>query len=353
MFCFSLQLDVLEYIHKCTYVHADIKGANILLGFGKTDQNQAYLVDFGLASHYTTKDFKPDPKKMHNGTIEYTSRDAHNGVPTMRGDLEILGYNLIQWMGVLLPWEAVKILDKPVKVQEAKEKFIKEIDSGLKKLFPSSVPDGIKNFMKYISTLEYNGTPDYKICRKFFEADLKSIGKSNSGVLEFSASKENVSAKIKKRRTSVTIDDIEEERSAPKRTKSKEIVPSQSPKEEPTRKGKKEGNILVNNKISAKGKIKKTYELNFELDVSLDANVVVNIKRKPKLKKEEKIEVSDEEEEQEEDDNDDEEDFVPNSPIISPVKHIKYRKRIVQDSPGIGSPKFRTATPTRKSPRRK
>lgn len=52
----------------------------MLLGFGKNGGSQVYLVDFGLASHYTTKDFKPDPKKMHNGTIEYTSRDAHQVV---------------------------------------------------------------------------------------------------------------------------------------------------------------------------------------------------------------------------------------------------------------------------------
>ena len=69
----------MEYIHKATYVHADIKGSNVLLGFGKGGDEQIYLVDFGLASHYTTKDYKPDPKKMHNGTIEYTSVDAHKG----------------------------------------------------------------------------------------------------------------------------------------------------------------------------------------------------------------------------------------------------------------------------------
>lgn len=69
----------MEYIHKATYVHADIKGSNVLLGFGKGGDEQIYLVDFGLASHYTTKDYKPDPKKMHNGTIEYTSIDAHKG----------------------------------------------------------------------------------------------------------------------------------------------------------------------------------------------------------------------------------------------------------------------------------
>lgn len=131
------QLDVLQYIHSCEYVHADLKGANILLGQGKTGANQAYLVDFGLVSHYTTKDFKPDPKKMHNGTIEYTSRDAHNGVPTRRGDMEILAYNIIHWSGVTLPWEADGLLANPKKVQESKETFMADVDNALKKCFPS------------------------------------------------------------------------------------------------------------------------------------------------------------------------------------------------------------------------
>lgn len=48
----------------------------MLLGLGKNGKAQAYLVDFGLAVH-TANEYKPDPKKMHNGTIEYTSRDAH------------------------------------------------------------------------------------------------------------------------------------------------------------------------------------------------------------------------------------------------------------------------------------
>lgn len=136
--CYRLaiqMIDVFEYVHGCTYVHADLKGANMLVGLGKSGATQAYLVDFGLASHYTTKDFKPDPKKMHNGTIEYTSRDAHNGVPTMRGDLEILGYNLINWMGVKLPWESGNMLSNPTKVQNEKEEFMKNTDKALEKLF--------------------------------------------------------------------------------------------------------------------------------------------------------------------------------------------------------------------------
>ena len=45
---------------------------------------QVYLVDYGLAVHYTSdgqhRSYKEDPRKAHNGTVEFTSRDAHNGV---------------------------------------------------------------------------------------------------------------------------------------------------------------------------------------------------------------------------------------------------------------------------------
>lgn len=51
------------------------------MGISKETKNkQVYLVDFGLACKFSTeKEFKPDPKKAHDGTIEYLSRDAHKG----------------------------------------------------------------------------------------------------------------------------------------------------------------------------------------------------------------------------------------------------------------------------------
>lgn len=45
---------------------------------------QVYLADYGLSYRYCPngehKDYKENPKKGHNGTIEYTSTDAHRGV---------------------------------------------------------------------------------------------------------------------------------------------------------------------------------------------------------------------------------------------------------------------------------
>ncbi|XP_036324428.1 nucleosomal histone kinase 1 [Rhagoletis pomonella] len=178
-------LDVYEFIHSCGYVHADLKAANILLGYGKEGNNQAYLVDYGLASHYTTKEFKPDPKKMHNGTIEYTSRDAHLGVATMRADFEILGYNIIEWSGVQLPWIKNNLLSVPTKVQKAKNEFMADITSSLKAIYPKSAPAPIDEYMKYVAKMEYNEKPDYEKCRKIFGNALKTMKISNTGELQF------------------------------------------------------------------------------------------------------------------------------------------------------------------------
>ncbi|XP_059515742.1 serine/threonine-protein kinase VRK2 isoform X4 [Myotis daubentonii] len=75
-------LDVLEYIHENEYVHGDIKAANLLLGYKNPDQ--VYLADYGLAYRYCPngnhKQYQENPRKGHNGTMEFTSLDAHKGV---------------------------------------------------------------------------------------------------------------------------------------------------------------------------------------------------------------------------------------------------------------------------------
>ncbi|XP_052901447.1 serine/threonine-protein kinase VRK1 [Anopheles moucheti] len=206
-------LDVLEYIHSNQYVHADLKGDNILFGMGDRGRERLYLVDFGMASRVVLEDqFKPDPRKKHNGTIEYTSRDAHQGVMTMRGDLEILAYNMIEWAGGCLPWKEEKLLKDCNKVQQMKEEGMSDVAGLLKQSFRKhvSVPKVLQPFLEFVNGLRYNETPKYTVCSKIFEKALKTLGASNTGVLEVSiASASNVNdssgpmnkTKTKKRRT--------------------------------------------------------------------------------------------------------------------------------------------------------
>ncbi|KAJ8715317.1 hypothetical protein PYW08_005298 [Mythimna loreyi] len=185
-------LDVLEYIHSRGYVHADLKGANMLLGLKKA-KNQVYLVDFGLATRLKEdQPFTPDPKSAHNGTIEYTSRDAHLGEPTMRGDLEILGYNMLQWLTGELPWE--KSLKQPKTVQSMKEAFMKNVRSSIK---DNNVPEALIKFFEYINTMKPKEVPDYKKCRKLFEDYLKTEGKTRNSTLDFSPRKAKSPSKAK------------------------------------------------------------------------------------------------------------------------------------------------------------
>ena len=43
-----------------------------------------YLVDYGLAQRYTSdgkhRSYDEDKRRAHDGTVEFTSRDAHKGV---------------------------------------------------------------------------------------------------------------------------------------------------------------------------------------------------------------------------------------------------------------------------------
>ncbi|XP_067900985.1 serine/threonine-protein kinase VRK1-like isoform X2 [Heterodontus francisci] len=160
----SRLLDILEFIHEHEYIHGDIKSANLLLGF--TNHKEIYLADYGLAFRYhpngAHKQYKEDPKKGHNGTIEFTSIDAHKGVaPSRRGDLEILGYCMLQWLCGKLPWE--QNLKDPVAVQEAKIKLMENLPTSVHRCFPSgSESSEIVNYLSYVSTLKYEERPQYQ-----------------------------------------------------------------------------------------------------------------------------------------------------------------------------------------------
>ncbi|KAM6973302.1 serine/threonine-protein kinase VRK1 [Aplochiton taeniatus] len=181
-------LDILEYIHEHEYVHADIKASNLLLSH--SNPNQVYLVDYGLAYRYSPqgilKEYKEDPKRCHDGTIEFTSIDSHKGVsPCRRGDLEILGYCMAQWLCGRLPWED-KLTD-PVYVRDSKIRCRENISEFMSQCFsPQDRPDELQNYMEAVSTLGFSDKPPYEKLRSLLRSGLKSIGATDDDELEFS-----------------------------------------------------------------------------------------------------------------------------------------------------------------------
>ncbi|EFA10442.1 serine/threonine-protein kinase VRK1 [Tribolium castaneum] len=212
---------VLEYIHDFGYIHGDIKGGNVLLGVNKS---QVYLVDFGLATKFSTeREFKPNPKKAHDGTIEYTSRDAHHGVPTRRGDFEILGFNLIHWLGGTLPWDSH--LSDPKTVQQLKEDNLKDVPKFIKTCLGKKSETLIKYF-QYVNSLKFDEVPDYKKIRSLFEDEIRKNGKTVDSPFDFLGT-------VKKRRSLCgdRLDDGDDENVTPvkklakkKEKKQKEVI---------------------------------------------------------------------------------------------------------------------------------
>ncbi|KAM9655629.1 serine/threonine-protein kinase VRK2 isoform 2-T4 [Morphnus guianensis] len=182
-------LDTLEYIHENEYVHGDVKAANLLLGY--TNPHEVYLADYGLSYRYCPngnhKQYQENPRKGHNGTIEFTSVDAHKGVaPSRRGDLEILGYCMLQWLCGKLPWE--QNLKDPVAVQTAKTKLMDELpDSVMEWGSSGSSCSEISTFLACVYGLAYDEKPKYQVLKKILLDGLESSGTCYDGPLEFSA----------------------------------------------------------------------------------------------------------------------------------------------------------------------
>ncbi|XP_009977105.1 PREDICTED: serine/threonine-protein kinase VRK2 [Tauraco erythrolophus] len=182
-------LDTLEYIHENEYVHGDIKAANLLLGY--TNPHEVYLADYGLSYRYCPngnhKQYQENPRKGHNGTIEFTSVDAHKGVaPSRRGDLEILGYCMLQWLCGKLPWE--QNLKDPVAVQTAKTKLMDELPGSVMEWGSSgSSCSEISKFLACVYDLAYDEKPKYQVLKKILLDGLESSGTRYDGPLEFSA----------------------------------------------------------------------------------------------------------------------------------------------------------------------
>ncbi|XP_042238964.1 serine/threonine-protein kinase VRK1-like isoform X1 [Homarus americanus] len=180
-------LDVLEYIHSKEYIHADIKASNLLIGHKPGTENQVFLVDFGLACRYANdgkhKEYKYDQRKAHNGTIEFTSRDAHIGAHSRRGDLEILGYNMTQWLCSCLPWED-NLQDRNY-VFKKKRDFMDDVSSFISHCFPDTEPPGLKEYLEYVINLAFDEQPDYEKCRNILRAGLKARGYRDDGKLVF------------------------------------------------------------------------------------------------------------------------------------------------------------------------
>ncbi|XP_052902411.1 uncharacterized protein LOC128309938 isoform X2 [Anopheles moucheti] len=144
-------------------------------------EERIHLIDFGLASKFVDSSgqhraFCMDQRRAHDGTLEFTSRDAHMGAHARRSDLECLGYNLVYWSRGFLPWKDEKLLNQPEQVHRMKEYFMTDVREMLRLIYGEDCPGYLSDFLAYVGNLTYDERPDYQYCKSLFYKELKRLG---------------------------------------------------------------------------------------------------------------------------------------------------------------------------------
>lgn len=170
-------LELIEYVHSCSYVYLDIKPDNFLIGMKKHDK-KLYLVDFGLAHKFLTKNGEHIPWNENyydmRGTPEYVSTWIHYGVEaSRRDDIIAIGYCLIRFLKGTLPWENHQIPEWcPLDFAASKHNMdllaMKLKERFWEKTFITSLPEEFSVYLEYGYGLSYETRPDYEFLRNLF-----------------------------------------------------------------------------------------------------------------------------------------------------------------------------------------
>ncbi len=133
-------LYILEFLHLHNYSYGDLKSSNIMTD--DINPENVYLTDFGQCKMYCSSKgihVKEENKSTVDGTIEFVSRDAHNGnIVSRTGDLENLLYLIVRWLDGTLPWmsnlnNAFKMKKDFIKDYKSMHSFVNELLTEIKK----------------------------------------------------------------------------------------------------------------------------------------------------------------------------------------------------------------------------
>lgn len=163
----------LQELHAIGYIHRDVKPSNLLLG--KDEPYTVYLIDFGLSKRYILPDGTHITYREGvelNGTFQYASVNAHNGIEeSRRDDLESLGYLLVYLFKGSLPWQYSRTGVWDRRNGRNMGKFKR--DYPLAKLC-MDMPGEMVEYFRYVRQLRFEERPDYTWIINLFRQGMES-----------------------------------------------------------------------------------------------------------------------------------------------------------------------------------
>jgi serine/threonine protein kinase len=158
----------LEYMHKKSFLHRDVKPDNFLIGTGDR-KGQVFVIDFGLSKRYrnpeTHEHIQLATGKSLTGTARYASVNALRGLEqSRRDDLEALGYCLLYFLNGSLPWMGLDAKDRKQKYER-----IFEVKSAttIENVCAGQPPEFL-SFLRHVRSLRFDEVPAYGLYRQWF-----------------------------------------------------------------------------------------------------------------------------------------------------------------------------------------
>lgn len=193
-------IDRIEHFHSKGFIHRDIKPNNFLFGkFNRqmtSEDKTVHIIDFGLSTTYLehnpdykestalsvntvintsaqVSDQQVNPAFRHIpmkegarfvGTPRYASLNTHLGIrQSRRDDMESIAYIIIYFLIGDLPWQGVKAKTKSEKKEKIKQ--LKQVLNVENEQMFDSLPQELKDFLKYCKNLMYLEKPNYNYLR--------------------------------------------------------------------------------------------------------------------------------------------------------------------------------------------
>mmetsp|Transcript_29987 Transcript_29987/g.41783 ORF Transcript_29987/g.41783 Transcript_29987/m.41783 type:complete len:381 (-) Transcript_29987:410-1552(-) len=187
-------IDRIEHIHKCFFLHRDIKPDNFLMGRG-SNKKILYAIDLGLSKRYmhpTTLEHIPyRDKKKFTGTPRYASICTHQGIEqSRRDDLESLGYMLMYFNLGKLPWQGLKARTK----QEKYDKIGNRKETIPVETLCKGFPKEFALYLNYCKELRFAQKPNYVYLRSLFSQLFKNCHFRDDWVFDWMVSKSGAAA---------------------------------------------------------------------------------------------------------------------------------------------------------------
>ena len=189
-------LDRLEFIHSKNIIHRDIKPDNFVLGLDNKS-HIIYILDFGLSKKFrssrTHQHIKFSVNKKLTGTARYASINALKGCEqSRRDDLEAIGYVLLYFLRVSLPWQRLHVNKGEDRYKKILQKKKGTSAEDLCKGFPNEFVE----YINYTRNLEFEADPDYKFLRGLLTTVLEKQNSQFDFYYDWLTEKPNITDEI-------------------------------------------------------------------------------------------------------------------------------------------------------------